>query len=549
MAFKNLEQRFNERVTQLYAGATLKFDNGKRSGGNFDEPFIARRPGDGYFGLASRALGRFLPTTSAFQDVKRLTLFSFNPRGIIFLAKQYLLQTGNTFEQTRLLNPAFAIGAAGLPGAGNIVRIRRHLNPRNTIFTKTDTSYPKIKELGLLQETTYDKNFLGTPSLNSIRASLRVPNPLGGKRNIGEREGIKWETARPELIPDNYNQLIHYRRIRPDASFKYGGVVVSGSVYGYSITAPNLVKYYGASTGINIRDYQISPTSATSKPDTKRLDLLSPTGAASTLKTREGYVATEVGGQQTKYQQGKPEGYLKYFSGGINSINGQLRTGSTDPRKPSNVERPISYIKDPSNVTSSTLAKRLPAYQNLPTSFDDPIVVSFAMGNDDPVQFRAFIKDLDQSISPEYKSSQYIGRIEKFVSYVSVQRELSFKLLVLAFSKTELDVVWTRINFLTGLAYPYGYNRGIMQPNIVRLTLGNLYVNQPGYITNLSTNFADVGESWDIDSEVPIGAAVSIKFTIIEKRTATANAPLYGITENISGFTTSTTLPLNTSLT
>jgi hypothetical protein len=122
-----------------------------------------------------------------------------------------------------------------------------------------------------------------------------------------------------------------------------------------------------------------------------------------------------------------------------------------------------------------------------------------------------------------------------------VQRDVSFKLGVLAFSKDELDIVWKRINYLTALVYPYGINKGILQPNIVRLTIGNLYINQPGYVSSLSTNFSDLTESWDIDRQVPIGATMDIKFTIIEKRTTVASTPLYGITETIDGFATSLT--------
>ena len=49
MAFKNLEQRFNEKVNELYDGAKLKFDNGRLSRGANDDPLIVRKPGDGYF--------------------------------------------------------------------------------------------------------------------------------------------------------------------------------------------------------------------------------------------------------------------------------------------------------------------------------------------------------------------------------------------------------------------------------------------------------------------------------------------------------------------
>jgi hypothetical protein len=109
MSFKNLEQRFNEKVNELYAGAKTKFDNGRPSTGANDDPLIVRRPGEGYFTVADRVGGRSLPINSTIQDVKRLTLFTLSVRGIAFLAKQQLLQTGNTFELTSVINPAFVV--------------------------------------------------------------------------------------------------------------------------------------------------------------------------------------------------------------------------------------------------------------------------------------------------------------------------------------------------------------------------------------------------------------------------------------------------------
>jgi hypothetical protein len=244
--------------------------------------------------------------------------------------------------------------------------------------------------------------------------------------------------------------------------------------------------------------------------------------------------------------------YLKYFVGdpesitaasqfdpsNVNSTNAKyLAESRTDKSKK------ISYIKDPSNMVASAdiqaSLKVQPAYKPINgamDSFEDPIVVSFAMGNDSAIRFRAYIKDLNQSATPEYKSYQYIGRTEKFISYTSVQRDISFKLSIIAFSKDEIEGVWRRINYLTGLVFPYGFNRGIYQPNITKLTIGSVYVDQPGYITSMTTNFNTITETWDIDNQVPISAEVDIKFIIIEKKTKIADSPFYGITEDMPGF-------------
>jgi hypothetical protein len=138
-----------------------------------------------------------------------------------------------------------------------------------------------------------------------------------------------------------------------------------------------------------------------------------------------------------------------------------------------------------------------------------------------------------ETSNPQYQPFQYIGRTEKFVNYTGVQREISFKISVLAFSKDELNVVWRRINYITGMVFPYGFTRGILQPNIVRLTIGKIYIDQPGYISGLSTNFNEPSPSWDLDEQVTIGATMDIKFILIEKASKIADSPFYGITETM----------------
>jgi hypothetical protein len=240
-----------------------------------------------------------------------------------------------------------------------------------------------------------------------------------------------------------------------------------------------------------------------------------------------------------------PRPFLKYFIGDDASIRsrGQEADGTINardlanaiPRDANGTRKKISYIRDPLNDDKFDPDKKvLPFYNALSTiekdgRQDDAIVVSFAMGNDNHVQFRAFITDLTQSANPEYKPYQYIGRIEKFISYVTVQRTISFKLKVLAFSKDELQIVWERLNYLNSFVFPYGFDKGILQPNIIRATIGAVYKDHPMYITGMNINFSDY--SWDIDNEVPIAADVDIQATLIEKNTAYANKGFFGWVE------------------
>jgi hypothetical protein len=739
MAFKNLEQRFNENVNKLYAGATLKFENGKSSTGRNDDPLIVRKPGNGYWNFAE---SRGLPVVSAALDVKRLTLFTLSKRGLLFLAKQQLLQTGNTFEHTRIINPLFAVGNA-VP----FLHIRRNLRPLaigGTVAkalsvlgikkTSTPNSPAELRKIGQLQQETYDKWNGGSGLVKSLIKKIPVIgqtiSAFSAKRSMGE-VGNGWTYSRPELGKNNSEYFVY--RYNADTApgatnskllksaikflFRvdiggndgvgYGAIKSNGNYVTYlkysndkpawersiqtdyatyrlakykkavlpersevAIQSDIKEEYKTASDYQKLLDSQIKDTSylnyagdkykaadgflfASLSPNnvsvptlnkdlsviygTGKISLregetrenvntdreaidsqiettaylnyagdkynaadgflfssLSPTNVSSTTLGKnlfskyEGiaevtdevaakktdidsqigeYVDTDVALSDIERLNPRPtvratglpilaeysgKAFVRYFSHGNvglgsvnaseiidgNTTNMQAKVDAfkTGPQK----GKKLSYIKDESNlpaiVPNTSVSK--PAYQSINNAFDDPIVVSFAMGKDTPIRFRAYIKDLQQSATPEYKSYQYIGRMEKFVNYVGVQREISFKLGVVAFSKDELNGVWRRINYLTGLVFPYGFNRGIFQPNIARLTIGNVYVEQPGYVTALSTNFNQFGESWEIDagSQVPIAAEMDIKFIIIEKSSKVADSPFYGITEEMEGF-------------
>jgi hypothetical protein len=574
MSFKNLEERFNANVNKLYAGAKTKFDNGRPSNGANDDPLIVRNPGDGYFGAASRVGGRALPVS----------------RGITFLAKQQLLQTGNTFEQTRLINPVFAIGNA-VP----FLHLRRHLRPLDTLLKKTDTSYDNVKKLGQLQKETYEKYTNEKSPLSFLKKIPGIGQTLSAvtaKKNVGEELG--WEKSRPELGKSDDKYINANKLIKPPAvsgllgaiatfvsavakgKFTHGGFVLTntfvlGQTYGpISIGEGkwngNYTTYLKYSDNKKQWTLQLGNPISVDLSDTATNKSLNTKLNGSDIpqvlkKIREDYqnnkrdwfdeVTNNTGGLMP---------YLKYFVGDNESITDGRQFDPSDGDTGTNAKylaesridksKKISYIKDPSNIKPENLNTDVskPAYQRIQNTFDDPIVVSFAMGNDGPIRFRAFITDLQQSATPEYKSYQYIGRMEKFINYVGVQREISFKLGLIAFSKDEVEGVWRRVNYLTGLVYPYGFNRGIFQPNIVRLTIGNVYVNQPGYISSLNTNFNQIAESWELDSrkQVPISALMDIKFTLIEKQSRIADSPFYGITEEMTdGFSRTIPIPPN----
>jgi hypothetical protein len=65
---------------------------------------------------------QMFPLGSAPIDVIRVAKFLGSGNGIMFLGKQFLLQTGNPFNETRIYNPTSPIVAAGMGLALGSVR-------------------------------------------------------------------------------------------------------------------------------------------------------------------------------------------------------------------------------------------------------------------------------------------------------------------------------------------------------------------------------------------------------------------------------------------
>lgn len=543
MSFKNLEERFNANVNKLYAGATNKFANGRASTGRNDDPLIVRAPGKGYW---TKLESRSTPVESGKNDVKRLTLFQLSPNGIQFLAKQQLLQTGNTFEFTRALNPAFVVGN-GVP----FLHVKRNLRPLTELVGKTDRGYANVKTMGQLQFSTYNSlKSKGIPAFydreepGAVNASRPNIAQSIGKRLLAPLNALK-DTVLGTISAFNPLQKRNVGEIRD----KWGKE-------SWLLSRPELIDYSKGIQKIIAQNQKNGSNDVTSgialnfTPTTNRYsDRNNPTA----VQTKENVIK-----------------FIKYFDPGQslasvgpgtdkpNSVKAKRGVNGGNLVNPlSKNQGKISYIKDPLNTELPTKTNHeLQPYNKLLSpdaaavkGISDIITVSFAMGKNNHIQFRAFVKDLQQNATPEYKFYQYIGRVEKFINYTGVQREISFKLGIIAFSQDELDIVWKRINYITSFVYPYGFNRGIMQPNIIRLTIGDVYKDQPGYVTSLGTNFSGITDTWEIarGKQVPISAEMDIKFTLIEKYTKIASSPFYGITEAPgSGFVQPIEIPKTT---
>jgi hypothetical protein len=134
------------------------------------------------------------------------------------------------------------------------------------------------------------------------------------------------------------------------------------------------------------------------------------------------------------------------------------------------------------------------------------------------VRFRAFIKDINESITPTYNENKYIGRYETFYTYNKVTRDLSFELTIQAFSKDEIKRILDRMSLLTSFAYPK-VSRGTnyQTPSIFKVTIGKLYTVQPCILQSL-THRIEEDVSWDIDEQIPMSVKCNMQLRLLDKK-------------------------------
>src|SRR5210317_1911979 len=102
---------------------------------------------------------------SARRDFNRMFQFSKSAQGLVFLGKQQLLQTGNTFTQTRLYNP-LNVQIHSVP----FVHKSRHLNIKQTIESILGGGEDYLKYARLQRQTSDDlKSKFNDKSLSSYR--------------------------------------------------------------------------------------------------------------------------------------------------------------------------------------------------------------------------------------------------------------------------------------------------------------------------------------------------------------------------------------------
>ena len=525
MAFTTLADRFAQSSQEIYG----KFATRQTPDG---QPYISILPDTADSRSRIKSDSQSVPVVSTQRDVTRVSRFLKSSDGLLFIAKQTLLQTGNTFVNTKLFNPASV-----LLNTVPFVHARRH------IVTSAIVPNPS----GLLQNSTVSDTAgrikiitTGGPTLPSLSLRSFVSTQLKKAANT--------------IIPFPQNYLASRPEYR---TFGYTGGALTPKSSGPVIVDPQ---------PLSSRGLPRLSTTATVKSIVQKKVTTTLTGLATSVIRKLGgriqvpaalkepekipdFVRAAEQFRDNQLKRTKDRFNSKFFAEKQfyqqNIASSVIETSGINPV----INGSAGSVLDPLNIgldgsadagTEQGKTDRI-GYGGINTKHEgkgvDIIRFVFTDSNDNNVQFRAFISQLKESTKTEFNEQRYVGRTERFVTYGGAKRSVSMNFNIAAFSQKELINAWTKVNFLTGLAFPADVSEsGFMVPPLFKITVGGIYDNQPCYIETLDFDFIDENITFDVDREVSQTINVTMTISLLEKRSKFYNSPFYKITEDLPAY-------------
>lgn len=112
--------------------------------------------------------------------------------------------------------------------------------------------------------------------------------------------------------------------------------------------------------------------------------------------------------------------------------------------------------------------------------------------------FRAFLTSFSDNNQGEYNSFKYLGRGETFRTYQGFDRSISFNFKIAAFTRQEMQPLYTKLNTLISQVYPdYSPKNRFMRASLIKLTIGDYLYRIPGFLENVNIT-VDNNASWEI---------------------------------------------------
>ena len=434
---------------------SLRYGKDRPFGGSSNQPYVTRdidvkdsevgRTGGPDFLLRG---GTLIPRRVA-NDVSRMTQMFFDlksPNGILFTAKQNVLALSGTDFKA---GPSTSDINVGRSAVGDFLR-------NNVGFDKSNIYTP----LSTIGQTA--GGFLGA---HLYKQGL---NPLNG--------------------PETYTKYISDL----DSNDGRNSRLVTLSRGTLTSDDPNLFSYIGGPGSVNgigrtiIKRFEHTDLSNNSDSSFTSYDYTQ-LSALSDKKSVKGKGDTSI----LDFRQSEGQSNTKSFNYADTTLNfeGRVKLGNPGVKKP-------KIGKDYQIGLGTALDKinAMPIYKQEFHNKQGDDFVKFRIGvidNQNPkektfVHFRAILDSLEDNYTAEWNSQKLMGRGEQFYRYNGFTRTVNLSWTVAAQSKQELIPMYQKLNYLASSLTPYYSDTGYMGGNLVSLTLGGWFYEQPGIITGMT---------------------------------------------------------------
>lgn len=460
------------------------------------------------------------PLVSGPRDVVRMNRYLSSREGLNFKLNQQILQAGNTFGQSQGYNP---VSVETMVLNYRNATLFNPLERVSRILTSNAITNPDLQ--GRLQKETV---------LNS-QSKLRLKFVGGAARPTQSPVLSALNNLLSATLRDRVNSLNI-----PVPAFARNLANFSNRTLGTNFSAGNSINVGQVgrqldiiAAGAEAIRRGLNTNNSTLEADQTAYDALYLNNLWPLVKENDGTVKNFQGPQGTREQYlQRARQAIRKAKDDINNTNLNTKEyPSDDYRSSATYTEDVrstgtktkeglitaTYIKDQMNlvngVTGTSDAKRLDGQFENSDYVKFRIVVPGVF--DRGINFRAFIEDINHSSRGQYDEVRYVGRPERFITYKGMNRSVTFGMYLIAFSEEELDTIWTRANMLNKLTFPIDASGGFMVPPIARLTIGNVFINQPGYVENIDMRLQDI--PWDIDRELPQAIKLNMTYNIIEE--------------------------------
>ena len=199
-----------------------------------------------------------------------------------------------------------------------------------------------------------------------------------------------------------------------------------------------------------------------------------------------------------------------------NSIKKDTRIGLGENRR---IGRYVDYNAAPSGDSTNNDRVNMSSIKvtkdYIPEAEEDRDFIKFKVEVINPddqnmnahMHFRAYLDSFSDGFKGDWANHSYVGRADNFYTYKGFDRDISFAFKSFASSREELKPLYTKLNVLSSTTAPtYNPDNYYMRGTLVRLTVGDYIVNQPGYFSSIDLAWSN-NYPWEIklrgDAEGP----------------------------------------------